>query len=262
MSSQFTPDLKFIVPDSQSVVCLRSVDSTSDEALRRLSAGCQTPLWIVAEEQTKGRGRSGRVWHSPPGNLYASLLLTSKVSVATATQLSFVAGIAALEAIAGVLPPARRGALKLKWPNDVLCDKAKLAGILLESLKAPNGDGLAVILGIGINVSSAPSGTDRGVTSLELPPSAIPEVFNALAASCVHWLAIWNEGKGFASIREAWLERAFALNEPISVNLNGKVIHGRFCGVDIGGALQLETHPGVVMRITAGDIYPDLGHQH
>ncbi len=100
------------------------------------------------------------------------------------------------------------------------------------------------------------------MTSLELPQSSIPDVFNALAASCVHWLTIWNEGKGFPSIREAWLERAFALNEPISVNLNGKVIQGRFCGVDFEGALQLETHPGVVMRITAGDIYPDLGHQH
>ncbi len=121
--------------------------------MRRLNAGCQTPLWIVAEEQTKGRGRSGRTWLSPRGNLYASLLLTTSVGPATATQLSFVAGIAALEAIAGILPPARRPSLKLKWPNDVLCDGAKLAGILLECLKVPNGQDLAVILGIGINVA-------------------------------------------------------------------------------------------------------------
>jgi BirA family biotin operon repressor/biotin-[acetyl-CoA-carboxylase] ligase len=262
VSAEFTPDPEFKAPDGYAVLSLRSVDSTSDEALRHLNAGCETPLWVVADEQTQGRGRSGRVWHSPPGNLYASLLVTLRISPAAATQLSFVAGLAAHEAIARFLPIERRSALKLKWPNDVLCGGAKLAGILLESLTAPNGQDLAVILGIGINVAHAPSGTGREVTSLGLPRSSIPEVFNALAACCVRWLGVWNEGGGFPAIREAWLERAFALDEPISVNLNGTVIQGKFCGIDFGGALQLETHPGVVMRVTAGDIYPDLGHQH
>ena len=134
---------------------------------------------------------------------------------------------------------------------------AKLAGILLESLPSPKGNGLAVILGMGINVTHAPADTERAVANLGLEPSAVAEVFASLAAALDTWLARWDEGRGFPAIREAWLARALALNEPISVNLNGSAIRGRFRGVDAAGALQLETEPGVVITVTAGDIYPD-----
>ncbi len=134
---------------------------------------------------------------------------------------------------------------------------AKLAGILLESLNSPKGKGLAVILGIGVNVAHAPSEMERPVASLGLERSAAPEVFASLAAALQSWLSRWNEGRGFAHIREAWRERALALNEPITVNLNGATIRGKFRGIDAAGALQLETEPGVVITVTAGDIYPD-----
>jgi BirA family transcriptional regulator, biotin operon repressor / biotin---[acetyl-CoA-carboxylase] ligase len=239
------------------VLHFKSLDSTNEEALRQLAARAPTPLWIVAEEQTQGRGRSGRVWHSPRGNLYASLLLVLETSTATATQLSFVAALAVYDAISGLIPTTRRQSLRLKWPNDVLLDGAKAAGILLESLRAPDGKNLAVVLGIGINVSSAPPVQGRAVTSLGLEPPAVLEAFQALASSFEARFALWDNGAGFAAVRASWLERAFALNEAVSVNLNGKQIRGKFCGLDSGGALQLETRPGFIVTVTAGDVFPE-----
>jgi BirA family biotin operon repressor/biotin-[acetyl-CoA-carboxylase] ligase len=147
--------------------------------------------------------------------------------------------------------------LQLKWPNDVLLDGAKAAGILLESLRTPDGKGLAVVLGMGINISRIPPVEGRAVTSLGLEEASVPEAFRALASSFETWFSLWNNGAGFPAIRAAWLERAFALNETVSVHLNGKAIRGKFCGLDSGGALQLETRPGFIMTITAGEVFPE-----
>lgn len=239
------------------VLHFATLDSTNGEALRQLGSGPETPLWIIADEQSHGRGRSGRIWQSPKGNLYASLLLRLNVSASVATQLSFLAALAAYDAIASQLPPQEAGSLRLKWPNDVMLGGAKVAGILIESLGWPDAEGLAVIIGIGINVSSAPSGLDRAAGSLGLEPSACAGVFATLASSFGSWLGCWAEGRGFADIREAWLSRAHALGEAVSVNLNNSAIRGTFAGVDDRGALKLETPAGVVITVTAGDIYPD-----
>jgi BirA family biotin operon repressor/biotin-[acetyl-CoA-carboxylase] ligase len=240
------------------VLHFESLDSTNEEALRQLAAGVHDALWIVAEEQTKGRGRGGRPWQSPKGNLYASLLLRLNVSATTATQLSFVAALAAHDAISTELAMAQIPGLRLKWPNDVMLNGAKIAGILIESLAAPDGDTLAAIVGIGINVSVVPSIPGRPAGALGSEPAACARVFGALANAFAAWLGRWDEGRGFPAIREAWLALAHAPGEPISVNLNGASIHGRFYGIGEGGALQLETAPGVVITVNAGDIYPGL----
>ena len=183
--------------------------------------------------------------------------MRTDLSAATATQLSFVAGVAAYDAIAAHLPPNELPRLRLKWPNDVLLSGAKLAGILLESLSTRDMRGLAVILGIGVNVSVPPRVAEGTAASLGLEPAAVSQVFDSLAASMTDWLARWDQGKTFSAIRKAWLARALALNEPISVKLNGSAIRGMFRGIDEAGALQLETEPGVVITVTAGDIYPE-----
>ena len=244
-------------PADIQVLRFESIDSTNEESLRRLAAGEKAPFWIVADEQTRGRGRSGRRWQSPAGNLYATLVIETGVTAAVATQLSFVAGLAVHDAVAAHLPAGQLSRLRLKWPNDVMLGGAKLAGILLESLASQKGKGLAVILGIGINVAHAPQEMERAVATLGLEPSAVPQVFASLATAFHEWLTRWDEGRGFAAIREAWLDCALALNESITVNLNGPTIRGKFMGVDAAGALQLETKPGVVIIVTAGDIYPD-----
>jgi len=238
------------------VLHFESLDSTNEEALRQLGQGSETPLWIVADEQSHGRGRGSRRWHSPKGNLYASLLLELNITASIATQLSFVAALAASDAIASELPAEQLGTLRLKWPNDVMLAGAKIAGILIESLAGPRGRGLAAIIGTGINVSSAPADTARPAAALKSGPADCARVFAALTQAFEIWLGRWNEGRGFANIREAWLARAHLPGEPVSVNLNGSSIRGTFRGVDERGALQLETPAGVVITLNAGDIYP------
>ena len=120
-----------------SALHFESLDSTNAEALRQLALGTEGPLWIVADEQTEGRGRAGRRWQSPKGNLYATLGLRPGVSAGVATQLSFVAALAAFDAIASQLPQEQHSSLHLKWPNDVLLSGAKIAGILIESIAGP-----------------------------------------------------------------------------------------------------------------------------
>jgi BirA family biotin operon repressor/biotin-[acetyl-CoA-carboxylase] ligase len=249
-------DLKKTPPG---ILRFESLDSTNEEALRQLTAGAQDPLWIVAEEQTKGRGRGGRHWESPKGNLYASLLLRLNVSATVATQLSFVAALAAHDAISTALAAAQISDLRLKWPNDVMLNGAKIAGILIESLAAPDGKALAVIIGIGINVSVVPAIPTRSAGALGREPAACTRVFETLRNAAAARLDCWDEGRGFPAIREAWLVLAHAPGEPISVNLDGASIRGKFHGVGEGGALELETAPGVVITVNAGDIYP--GHQ-
>src|SRR5712692_4211667 len=129
---------------SASVKFLDFVDSTNAEALRLAKARERGPLWIVAKEQSAGRGRRGRAWTSPAGNLHATLLLTDPSPPAVAPQLGFVAGLALCDAVA-VAAPSLASRLALKWPNDLLCGGRKIAGILIEG----EGDPVAAAVGIG-----------------------------------------------------------------------------------------------------------------
>ena len=223
-------------------------DSTNEEALRQLAAGQEGTFWIVADEQTQGRGRMRRQWLSPEGNLYASLVLRLSASASVATQLSFVAALAAHDAIARHLDPGKLPGLRLKWPNDVLLDGAKIAGILIESVARLKAGGLSAIIGIGINVSAAPPDTGRPVAALDLEPAACAAVFRSLADAFEKWLGSWEEGRGFAGIREAWLARALALDKPISVSLNGSSIRGTFRGVDQAAPSSSKPSPGLSSR--------------
>jgi BirA family biotin operon repressor/biotin-[acetyl-CoA-carboxylase] ligase len=244
------------VAGDRTVLVFETLDSTNEEAHRQSLAGARGPLWVVARVQTRGRGRSGRPWHSPQGNLYASLLLTISVPPSTATQLSFVAALAAYDAAAEHLDPSRLPGLKLKWPNDLLLDGAKLGGVLIESAAAKDGQGLTVIAGIGINVAAPPGEIGRPACALGKPQEACMAVFESLARAFEVWLARWNNGAGFQAAREAWLARAFALGQTVSVNLNGPPIQGTFLGIDPSGALLLETAAGSVITINAGEIHP------
>src|SRR5262245_61818354 len=120
------------------LIALDRTGSTNQEALRLARSGEAGPLWITAVEQTAGRGRRGRSWHSPPGNHYASLLLTDPGPADRAPQLSFVAALALHDAVSA-LAPGLSSRLRFKWPNDLLLDGAKVAGILVEGETAPGG---------------------------------------------------------------------------------------------------------------------------
>jgi BirA family biotin operon repressor/biotin-[acetyl-CoA-carboxylase] ligase len=228
------------------------IGSTNAEALARARAGERGPLWITARSQNAGRGRRGSVWTSPPGNLYASLLLSKPSPQPLAPQLSFVAALALHDALCDCAP--RLGPMfKLKWPNDLLLGSDKLAGILIEGESEPV---FTVVIGFGVNCVNHPPDTSLPAADLLLAGVVVaPEaLFAALSAAMVGRLAQWESGGGFATIRADWLARAAGLGKDIRVRLPERELRGRFHGLDEAGRLQVE-QPGGLATVTAGEVF-------
>ena len=242
------------LPAPYRLMHLAETDSTNAEAMRRALAGDAGPLWVLADRQTTGRGRSGRSWSSEPGNLFASLLIATGCPLAKAGQLSLVAGVAVVDAIARAGAPVP--GLRLKWPNDILIGAAKVGGILVESSARGPDKGLQAVIGVGLNLASAPDGLEGRATylaahGLTLSPA---QTLCFLAQTMDAWLKTWNEAQGFAAIRSGWLERAGALGERLSVNGPEGPIFGRFAGLDEEGALVIAGDDAVERRFTYGDV--------
>jgi len=229
--------------------------STNVEAMRLATAGFADPCWIVADRQTAGKGRSGRHWLGDPGNLFASYMFTTDAPVASASQLSLVAGIAAFDAVAA-LGLARADGLRLKWPNDILIGQAKAGGILVESTSLPGSRDLCAIIGIGLNIAGHPDIAGRSVTSLAAHGVAVTarEALDAVDAALNRARAAWQAGQGFAETRAAWLERAGPLGEPISVSTADGTLTGAFAGIAEDGALFIVLEDGERRRCTYGDV--------
>jgi BirA family biotin operon repressor/biotin-[acetyl-CoA-carboxylase] ligase len=228
-------------------VVLSTVDSTNAEAAR-LAPSLTGPCWILAGEQTGGRGRRGRAWASPPGNFHATLVLRPHEPPATVALRSFAAALALREALVALsgLPQA----FTLKWPNDVLCNGGKLAGILLES--AGQGAQVAhLAIGIGVNLIAAPDpamldeGALRPVTlQQETGHRIAPEtLLNALAPAYAGWEDRFTT-EGFAPLRAEWLNHAANLGQPIRARTGTTTRHGTFETIDTTGALILRTAEG------------------
>lgn len=240
------------------VIVLDEVDSTNAEALRRAMAGEPGPLWITAATQTAGRGRQGRAWVSGPGNLYCSLLVGTDLASGSANGLSFVAALAVYDVVAGLMEEAGNGAeLRLKWPNDVLLDGAKLGGILLEGTSTGKGSAGAMAIGIGINVAHHPHVADYRTACLADAGIAASagDVLARLADTFARWTAEWDGGAGFALVRDAWLARAGGIGEQVQVRLPNERVTGTFMGLDEGGAMILRDASGHERRILAGDLF-------
>jgi BirA family biotin operon repressor/biotin-[acetyl-CoA-carboxylase] ligase len=249
------------------LLSLEATGSTNDEALHAARSGDPGQLWITACEQHAGRGRHGRQWASPPGNLYASLLLVDPCELSAAPQLGFVAGLAlheAVEAATGLGAPR----LCLKWPNDLLLDGAKVSGLLLEGHKLRPDGPLAVVIGFGVNVASAPSGTPYPATGLQAirPSLTREEVFRSLSDAFARTFGAWsasarmNAADPFGPVRRLWLERAAGVGQEVTLRLPSGEKKGLFDGLDRLGRLQLKSSAGVEL-IDAGDLYfPHLLH--
>ena len=232
------------------LIAHQAVDSTNAEGLRLARAGERGPLWIVARSQTAGRGRRGRRWVSEPGNLYASLVLSDPAPPDQAAELSFVAALALHDAVSGRIP-GLAGRMALKWPNDLLIDRHKFAGILVE------GEGRAVVVGIGVNCTHHPAGTEFPATDLAAAGvRATPEsLFSPLSAAMVARLVQWNRGADFAAIRSDWLTRAAGVGKAVRVAMPEGERTGRFESIDQAGRLRLRRDDGSVDTIAAGDVF-------
>jgi BirA family biotin operon repressor/biotin-[acetyl-CoA-carboxylase] ligase len=236
------------------LIAYDTIDSTNDELKRLAREGAAEALVITAARQTAGRGRRGRSWISPAGNLLTSILLRPRCRAATAAQLGFVAALGVADAIGELAPMVE---LRCKWPNDLLANGKKVCGILLETEMVTGDQPDFVILGIGLNLVSSPRDTPYPATSLveEGAPRITPAaIIAALVRHFAGWLATWRQG-GFAPIRAAWLARAAGLGEPIQVRLERDTLHGRFVDLDNDGALLLDM-PSGSRRVAAGEVFP------
>ena len=234
---------------------LATIDSTNAEGFRLGDVG---PTWIVAGEQTAGRGRRARPWASPRGNFYGTLVLKPLEPPELVALRSFVTSLALRDAFVALtgLPAS----FALKWPNDVLLNGGKVAGILLESQSVGAG-GQTLCIGIGVNLIGAP-GASQVEPGAVLPVSLLtetgvrvsPEVFlNALAPAYANWEQMFTM-EGFAPIRAAWLAHAARLGEPIRARTGTQDRTGTFQTIDAHGNLILGTPHGPV-AIPAAEVF-------
>ncbi len=236
------------------ILALASVDSTNAEAARIAASGDLGPLWITAQAQTAGRGRRGRPWVTPRGNLAATFLSPLTQPQAEAAGVSFVAALAVLDLADFYV---RDGLASLKWPNDVLLAGRKLSGILVET--GGVGDCRWLALGVGVNLAQAPNDVERPAAALAdhlRPGAATPtpaQALDQLAASLDRWLRLWDE-RGLSAIIAAWTERAAGLPGPCVARLPVETVEGYAEGIDADGALRLRLADGALRRITAGDV--------
>lgn len=225
--------------------------STNADLLARLAAGeaLAEGYWLRAERQSAGRGRSGRQWLSDPGNLYTSTVVHCRAGDPPAHTLSLVTGVAVYETLKAALPPGAD--IALKWPNDALVSGAKIAGILLER----TGD--SVVVGIGVNVASAPDVSGRKTTAIALENpkenNAPQYVLDQLVRRFSQELARWRN-EGLPGLLERWQARAFPLGTPLSVHVEESVLEGAFSGLDENGSLILRLASGAMRTIHAGDV--------
>ena len=234
-----------VLPDGWTLVALDSVGSTNDEASRLADADAAEGTVVWAREQTGGRGRRGRHWVSPVGNLYSSTILRPDCAAPRATELGFVAALA----VSDIVPAGRD--VRVKWPNDVMVDGGKVAGILLESSIGQGGLVEHVIAGIGVNVGFAPQVAEMRYPGAALGGSVEGALEQLMRALCRR-LAEWHH-HGFETVRAAWLAKAGPLGVDVDVRLGEELVRGRFAGLDREGALLLET-PAGPRKIVSGEL--------
>ena len=222
--------------------------STNDDARRLAGAGCGHGTVVLADRQTAGRGRLGRTWHAEPGeNLSFSIVWREGLRTPSLGTFALAAGLGVAEALDAFVPSPTT----VKWPNDVLVDGGKVAGILPESSIGQDARVEHVVLGIGVNVAFAPQLAEMRYPGATLG-GTVEAAVEGLSAGLARWLAVWRR-RGFETIRAAWLERAGPLGATVDVNLGEELVRGSFAGMDREGALLLET-PAGPRRIVSGEL--------
>lgn len=227
------------------------IDSTMDKAAQELDDTAVEGLVIHAMSQEQGRGRQGKHWHAPMGNLYLSIVLSPAIEKKDCGQLAFVCACALVEAVTSLCD--KDIDIRVKWPNDVLVDGKKIAGILIES----KGD--AYIAGIGLNILAPPEGAIglKDITDKRVPINPVRDfLLDVLDAYYTRWLK-----EGFEVIQKTWMEKAAFLDEEIAIKLSEKEETGIFKGIDKNGCLLLEQN-GDIQTFYSGEIYSGAGAQN
>ena len=245
-----------ILPPGYRLIARDVVGSTNDEARDLVAAGVSQGAVVWAESQTAGRGRHGRDWTSPPGNLYCSIILRPKVEPAHLPEIAFVAALAVRDAIAPALPADIP--VEFKWPNDVLAAGRKVSGILVEAEKLPDEARTALIVGVGVNIVSAPREASYPATCISALTRAprVSRLLTSLVASLDRRVELWTRS-GFAAIRQEWMDHAYGVGGSVTASSG---ISGTFTGLDETGAIIIATKDGKQRRLVSGSVrFSEMG---
>ena len=247
------------LPNGYHLHHLPQVDSTNEEARRMALENSLMPTWIIADVQTAGRGRRGRAWDSPSGNLMTTLYLPHAPEPKQAGQLAFVAGLALETTVRHFI--GEGASVSLKWPNDVLIDGKKASGILLESTQQdPQRRWLAI--GLGLNLATHPQDTPYPATNISAITGKSVSNLQALEVLAAAFEGLYQQWKmgGFAPVLQAWRGVAHGIGRPLVARLENQTIEGIFQDIDETGALQLQDPAGGMHVIDAGDVFfPENG---
>ncbi|HYD19782.1 MAG TPA: biotin--[acetyl-CoA-carboxylase] ligase [Patescibacteria group bacterium] len=232
------------LPPAFNIIELSTVGSTNEHIKQLARSGYPAFTLVWAHEQTAGKGRQGNGWTSVPGNLYMSLLLRPNATASQTGQLSFLAAVALAETVKEVV--SKPVQISLKWPNDLLLNARKAAGILLEAEED------WVVMGIGVNVAGAPDAA-ASLAAFGCMEDA-GAVLGKLAVRIKSLYDSWTQ-KGFDPIRAEWLHYAHNIGSTIQVRMPKEYFTGRFAGIDDSGALELEMPGGEKRAICSGEVF-------
>jgi BirA family biotin operon repressor/biotin-[acetyl-CoA-carboxylase] ligase len=230
---------------------LQTVGSTNDHAKQLAKNAYPAGTVVWAQTQTAGRGRQGNIWESFSGNLFMSMILRPKMNISKVGQLSFLTAVAVVTVLKKHIPAPN--ALQLKWPNDVLLNGKKIAGILIESESRGVHHLPWAVVGIGVNVTGAP---ENGIALRDIGVSDVESghLVEGIAREMKRLLKQW-EKDGFSAIREIWLGHAYKLGEDITARLPQETVTGIFSGIDATGALQLKMNDETMRLISSGEVF-------
>lgn len=253
------------LPTGYQLAEFETLASTNQQAMQMAQTGDigflqDGPLVVFTKNQSAGRGRSGRSWLSSNQSLTATILLSSKAPKDKVAQLAFVAALAVHKTVCEFIPTDKHKSVGLKWPNDVLVQGRKLAGILIESCAVKGIPNSILAVGIGMNIGDIPEDSDFSATSLKGLDADVnsEQTLTSLTFNFDKYLDLWSDGAGFAMIRKIWLDHALGLGGKITARLPNQSIQGIFESLDDDGTLILRDEADKIHQITAGDIF--IGH--
>jgi len=244
------------MPNGVGAFFYEACDSTNARAAELASVGEQGPLWVIAGEQTAGRGRRGRSWTSKSGNLYASLLFRPSIQPQDMAALPFIVALAVRDTFVGLGAPA--DLVQCKWPNDILIGEYKASGVLIESSAKHGGALDYVIIGIGMNLVHFPDDAAFGATSLLDATGrevAVKEAISILAEKLCARIDAWKVND-FAAVAREWTEHSWGLGQKRELRTHDETFTATLVGLSDDGALIARLDDDSEKRLYAGDVFP------
>jgi BirA family biotin operon repressor/biotin-[acetyl-CoA-carboxylase] ligase len=242
------------------LIIFDEIDSTNEEAKRLVQSGVSGNFVIWAKSQSKGKGRNGKRWISPPGNFYLSLLIRPEFDLSVSSELSFVVAVAIGGALSNFLENSSKK-IEYKWPNDVLINGKKLASILIETSAKSNSISLDwLIIGVGLNIISSPvevSGLATNLSDEGFDDLILNKFVDEFMKSFTIFYDIWLK-EGFSPIREKWLNNGVGIGEVITVSVGKDRVSGVFEDLTNEGCIKLSLPGGQMCYVSSEEIFYDI----